>query len=327
MESLPPELARLAEQREAIVQQYQNGLLDQDAAMASLDALSAIDGSGAVWKLNLGSEGGLFVRGEPGGPLTPCEPVYFAPFTRPADPGSGPFPESTLPAFTTQPGSLPAPPSWVPDSPVGLSTGSYSGAFTGGDGAPVPAAKRGRRLPSLPSLPSVRLPGLGALSPRAKQLGIVVVLVLIIGGFLAWRSGSSDTATPSGLPTPSASGDAKPSPSSDDSTGGNGGQVTEQPTAADVTRVLSTLASGNREQIATIVAAKPAAGAMRGAAVRFAGFDKVGIIVDAAPAAPGKNGITQVWTFRDPWQTEPVGTVTVTWKRVEGTWLLATLPQ
>ena len=326
MESRPPELARLAEQREAIVQQYQNGLLDQDAAMASLDALSAIDGSGAVWKLNLGSEGGLFVRGEPGGPLVPCEPVYFAPFTRPADPGSGPFPESTLPAFTAQPGSLPAPPSWVPDSPVGLSTGSYSGAFAGPDAAPVATPKRSRRLPSLPSMPALRLPGLGSLSPRAKQLGIVVILVVIIGGFLLWRSGAADTSTPGGLPTPSASGSTAPSPSSDD-TGGGGGQVTEQPTQADVTRVLTTLASGDRDQIVTIVASEPTPGALRGAAVRFAGFDKVGIMVDAAPVATGKNGVTQVWTIRDPRQNDPVGTTTVTWKRVDGTWLLAELPK
>lgn len=326
MESLPPELARLAEQREAIVQQYQNGLLDQNAAMASLDALSAIDGSGAVWKLNLGNDGGLFVRGEPGGPLTPCEPVYFAPFTRPADPGTGPWPESTLPSFTATPGAIPEPPAWAADSPAGLSTGAYSGAYTDpGAAAPSPTVKSKRSLPSLP-LPSIRL---GSLSPRAKQLGIVAILVVIIGGFLLWRSGTEETTTPSGLPTPTASDTANNSDSAQPSAdpAPSDGTATKQPTQADVTRILTTLASGNREDITTILATEPAAPALRGAAVRFAGFDAVGIIIDTAPAATGKNGVTQVWTIRDPWQTDPIDSLTVTWKRVDGTWLLAGLPE
>lgn len=351
MMSLPSELEDLERQYQDLYERVQAGVLDQNEALGLLDALTAVDGQGATWKINPSAEG--FLRARPGEGFTPTDPNLFAPLTYPSPAAAtlppaptpwndDPFNQTSagFPGFPTDPNGFPPntpgfPPNTPGFPPAGF--GNDPAAPWGGTAPANPAAKEKKKR----SLPKVGLPGgVGArwssLTPGRKRLLVVVTVCLAVLAFVALRpaESTSDGAAPSpavpsnpiipppsndpsASPEPSPSGEPEPTPEPSPS-----GEPEPTPTPKpepkpdrpNAAAGVKMLTSGDRGDIAKYLGV-PNGPSLALQAALWAGLDNAGLSVDVGPL----KGVSQTWTVVDS-SGKPVARATVKWEKADGGW-------
>lgn len=299
MSYLPPELEALERSYSELYNRVQNGELDPDAAMATLEAMTAVDGAGVIWRVNPSAEG--FLCAQPGGywepgrveqwqPLSHPNPDYgtdpYAGFVPPTDPGPGSM-------WATSPGAGPAAfpnaeplPQWVP--------------------SPAPAPRRDPLAPLRAVAGTVT--GLLGTGRRRNYLIVGIVCALLVG-YAALAGGPAGTSP---APTPAPTG--APSPS------------VALPSAKQADAVLATLVSGDRTKIAALLVTPGDAAEVALRAAQWAGFAKAGLKpVAQAPAVVGNTAV-QLVEIVDTATNKPVLAMTLTYVIDNGRVRLAAWP-
>lgn len=85
---LHPDLSRLQERYNEVLDEYEAGNISYEDALATVQAMSVVDGSGFIWIID--SVSGSFLRAVPGESPVETDPSEFAPARIPA-PGSAPW--------------------------------------------------------------------------------------------------------------------------------------------------------------------------------------------------------------------------------------------
>jgi hypothetical protein len=343
-EQLHPDLARLQQQYMQLFQAVTDQTMSVDQAMATLQALKAIDGAGYEWSY---TPNGQLVRAIPGQPGQPTEPWEFTPPQLP--------PHASDPGLTQFGGGQFAPPAgfgggqFAPQQGNPANFGGYPQQAPGqaGGGYSPLSGPPARSLPStLPGQTGAKNPKatqlLGMLRANGKLLGVgAVCVVLLLVGLNTLRGGDSGPTVADAVPTPPPAPievPILPAPTLPGDGGGDtGGEPSEdaeaeetQPSVPDgdrVLEVLGALRSGDADRVASVVAEPGTTLQVRLLAAQLSGFATVGLELVADPAAESGDGqATQNWRVVDRDTAETLNTVTVTWVLREGRWLVTAVP-
>ena len=203
--NVPPELLRLQEQYNSLLAAYEAGQLDYDDALASIAALSVIDGSGQLWTFS--QEGKLMV-GPPGGQPVPGNEVNF--ISR-----SAPSPWQSAPVIDHSAGQSPQPFPWQHSETADPDTLMSDVTWTPAQ-AQVPLPIRNSDKESRPSISGRGLPRVNRPSGRVGTVAVVVFMCILVSLGLALArnvqnqgpevaaSSNPPLSAPSSATTPSA---------------------------------------------------------------------------------------------------------------------------
>lgn len=312
MPYLPPELQSLEDRYAELYASVQRGEIDQDTAMVTLDAMTAVDGSGAIWRVNPAEQG--FLRAMPGGLYQPARVEEWQPLTHPntaatTDPYAGfvPAPPTAAsgPAWAHAPAAAATPdeplPAWVPQ--------------------PEPAVRPGlgERLAPVTAVLG-RVKGLVAGGGKRRRY-IVVASVCAVLLLVAARAGSSEPATTSpGAPVTTAV------PGAADATTAPVPTTPPAPTDKQVRSALKTLTSGDRTKVAALFVDAGEPGLIGLRAAQWAGLGKAGMKVNAGPVAVAEQ-VTAPLEIVDNDSGQVLYRATLTFVARDGGFVLAGWPE
>lgn len=313
---LHPELARLEQSYNTLVDQVEAGELSMDDAVAALEALVVIDGRGARWGLTVNGD---FYRAYPSHPSEITDPAKFVAPQLPLRPG-----ELNPPAWA----KLTPPDGWFPPAQIG--------------------EPRSLRSPSRPAVLADRLPAAAKIrdlaSSRRTQAvaGIVVILLVLLlvvhgspqkassGGIPTGLSGTSapvgaTSGVPASTPAATAPSSSFPIATVPQASGGNPQVAT--PSASDIEVIDTALTSGRRHLVESVLASKPSAAQLAFATALFGGAKSAGLTL-VSEGSPATVGALTRWrlAFVGTTTQRPVLVATARLRDVRGTWLLVSLP-
>jgi hypothetical protein len=320
--SLHPALDALYTDFNRMCDEVASGHLDFQEAVGLLNNMVVHDSTGAEWRVNTD---GQFVRGFPGQPGQPADPATFQPadsgLPRTAAPAFADTPAfSTSPAFPSSPvfpadGSgqvpfeFPAAPSQPGpdfDEQFGLpgesqaAAGRSSGAKKKRVKAPkAPKASRSGRTPVSrvgDAIADVNWGGLLHGRGRTALIAVVCGAVLFVGYQVTSKPASTNgsipnvSATTSQVPQmPADETSAAPAPAGSDTA------AVSVPTGDDLTKLLNTVASGDRGKAAAVVAGAGDEVQVALAAATLTGYVETGLeMVPGTAAADGAGAVVDV---------------------------------
>lgn len=322
--NIHPDLHQLHQRYLQLVQAVNDQTMSIDDAVASLEAMRVIDGSGSEWSY---TTAGQLVRAEqPGGEQIPSEPWAFVAAQLPPraaeNQWQAPFPTG---GATPQPG-YPQQGAWQGQPP----TGSHQAP----GGRALPGGTQGRKL----NIPGID-PVLDIVKANGKTI-IVAVLVAAVVFAITGRGGTPDPAPTVAdsipvVPAPGPpAGTALPNVDSSPENVTAPEDVVEPepellvPTGDDVLAALTALRSGDVRLLAAAVVTVGDETGMRLLAAQLAGLENVALGLKADPAAPDGDGVAvQNWLLVDAVTGETLRTYPMTWlKQESGQWLLKEAP-
>jgi hypothetical protein len=322
---LHPELARLQERYNEVLDQHEAGNLSYDDALISVQAMSVIDGSGYAWIVD--PESGGFLRATPGDTPHLADPSQFTPAQIPSK-GSAPWASQQ---------DLMRPPAV---------SGQASGSSEGFTDQPS-FAQRSQRLPSddeprrasrsrekaAPrkqfAIPNIQVPDFVHQNKRMVIVAGVVVVVLALVMFTKPKQGEpSIPASPETFPaatapvvtTPPVDAPVAPVP-------------TVAPVAANVPseelmyKVLAAISSGDRNAMSLNVANQIDAKPLALRTAEFKGYAATNLGVTTTPARIEKSKVFSDLQLVDTASGTVLGSVKVRWIYTQdGYWKLNNAP-
>jgi hypothetical protein len=313
---LHPDLSRLQERYNEVLDQYEAGNISYDDALATVQAMSVVDGSGFIWIID--SVSGSFLRAVPGEAPVETDPSEFAPARIPSQ-GSAPWasqqdllrppsrPQASSPVSSPeypqdyQPGYQPGyqqgyPPGHQPSFPPDFQNGP------GGDELYTPMMNRRQQKSSAitsvsEKLRSVKLP---PLLERNKKIVVIALAMLLL--FFAVSFFQDDTPSPtippaSSIPTsPVETTPATTAPPATVAPETTLAPVDPNiPAVPEMQSVLLDLTSGDRVKVAAAVLNKKDDRAIVFYTARYKGYDATNIgIVVYTPVREGDKVFTEV---------------------------------
>lgn len=324
MVPLHPELARLEEQYNQLLDQVEAHNITFDNAKDTLAQLVVVDGNGAQWGMNV--DGDFVCAASPDTAPVPADPARFVPPQLPqrAGPAQPPWASS---------GDLMAPPVGVggqaapvmPVTPV-----SYEPAIPQASHLPddEPGRKPKRGLPSVPA------GGIGDVISRNKRMIIIGVICVAVLGFIAMRGGEE---APDAVPGTTVPGETTlpGEPSTPLPTDAPGTETTTAPPAEpaavpnadEVAAGLANLISGDRGLVSRTVSGLSTDSAIAVTTASFAGIERAGLSIRPNPPAQSDQGADQTLDLVDNATGTVYATATITWVRgPDNAWVMATAP-
>jgi hypothetical protein len=327
---LHPELARLQEQYNAVLDEHEAGNLSYDEALMTVQVMSVLDGGGYVWMIDPVS--GAFLRAVPGEQPIEADPSQFMPAQIPA-PGSSPWasqqdllrpPSSPTPIpqyddtfdprYATAPGMQP-----VDENPY-QHLGRHRGAPAHDD--PRPRRERPSFQPDkvLAMLRNIPLPPVIARNKRMAAIVVGVALFVIIA---VGRGGDTPEA-PSVAPVASTPATVAPGTDTPAPTPGVAVPNVDQRMA-----VFVELISGDRVRVSAQIAAPGDARTVALQTARLYGYREQTNLKLKFAAEPTVNDgvVVSEVQLLDRATDEVYATTTVTWTLgPDQRWRLTTYP-
>jgi len=299
-----PDLLQLQQHYNHVLDEYEAKNLSYDDAMATLAAMTAVDGAGWIWSID--AQTGSFVKARPGGEAEPAHESTFVPAqldglgqvsssnTHLPKPPGGFVDLNQPPVIGRTPPATPPPTAWAPPTPPPTVTKENRSRRAR---APrEPRRTGGGAVP--PDLTKLR----EALAGRGRTIGLVAAAVIVV--FLL--------ATSSGPATPHTSPSTQPSSLSGPA-----------PTTAQVVQVLDGLVHG--ESVGSLVYASGSRAEARTFSAQYVGFHALGWYISTT--TPRISGQSYTSTLRLFNKTTPLATARASWVLRGGAWELAAWPQ
>ena len=327
---LHPELARLQERYNEVLDQHEAGNLSYEDALISVQAMSVIDGSGYAWIVD--PESGGFLRATPGDAPYPADPSQFTPAQIPTK-GSAPWASQQdlmrPPAVQSQvPGGF--------DNYVEQPQPSFAPRTQRlpSDDEPRKAPRRQdkgapRKQLSIPSLPNIQVPQFVRQNRRMVIVAGVVVAVLALVMFTKPDQGepsipaSPETFPPATAPVvsvPPVDATTAPVP-------------TVAPAASNVPseeliyKVLAAISSGDRNAMAVNVINQLDAKALALRTAEFKGYAATNLGITTTPARIEKSKVFSDLKLVDTASGTVLASVKVRWVySQDGYWKLNNAP-
>lgn len=354
---LHPDLAQLHASYTAVLDDYDEGNLSYDDALASIGAMTVIDGAGFVWAID--TETGEFTRAQPGDVPQFAQPSAFVPAQVPSRGGPVWAAEDLM-----RPPSQARPQQFGGDGPMRLAP-SRQGDDGSAGGGRQPRVKSGK------SLARSEVSGLSKFVPADSKIGalliekkrmvlVAVACVAVVSAVVLLKPSSGEVAAPG--PDDSVAMSTVPSSETTVAAGGSESTVASTvpdpavstsevpvvpdpaattvpapvpseppvpalptPTVDEQIAVLQALVSADRASVSAVVLAH---GSVRNVALRtaqYAGYKATGMLLSVS--APGEvdasGSVVSRIDLVDQASGEVVSSGTATWVLRDSGWVLA----
>jgi hypothetical protein len=311
-----PELTRLLEEYNQILNSYEANNITLDEATASLSRLSVTDGLGWVWAVD--PQTGLFTKAAPDGTPQPADAADFAanqipyagapssPLLQPPNVGGAP------PSLWTTPPGSDQYDSFTPPQPPPSRRGS------GGSSTPPPRSNRSGSG------------GRGGFFSGNRRL-VIIVGVIVVVVVIALLSRKSTTGTTTSSTLPPATSTSSTSPTTTTTVPVTSSTSPAQPGVPSVTQMNSVFgAISNGTQAVTDIRSSVVRPGTHVDIVQhvafFTGLNQVGAYIIDGPARRVPGGATSTFTLRDGANGPRLYSGRATWVIQGGVWKLSTWP-
>jgi hypothetical protein len=341
---LHPDLSRLQERYNEVLDEYEAGNISYEDALATVQAMSVVDGSGFIWAID--SISGSFLRAVPGELPVETDPSEFTPARIPTQ-GSAPWasqqdllrpPHRPQPPANQPPQNYPQgyPQEYPQDYPQDFYQGSPQGypQAPGSQDLYTPMMNRRSTKPSAlsslsSSLRNIKLPPLLERNKKILVIALAMIVLFIAVSFFRGDdpaptippastvpstpvpSQPVDTTPPSTL-APEPAPTTLPAPSPNDTV----------PSNPEIAALLTDLTSGDRLKVAAAVLNKKDDRAVVLYTARYKGYDATGLgMAVYTPFLEGNKVFSEVRLIDKASNTE-LATKRVRWVRdPSGRWV------